>query len=160
VTTAGINICVELEHVARLDRLATMKGVTRSAILAAALTAYLSPEGGSPCEAATARHVERLTRQFGRLERGQTLMIETLTFFIRDYLAGTAPTLEPHQEAARAQGRARFRKFMEQLARHLQWDGRFIQELEQEFVPDKNRFPPLREKSSIRHELRGRIDQR
>jgi len=160
VTSPGVNICVELEHVTRLDRLATMKGVTRSAILAAALTAYLSPEGGPPCEAATARHLERLTRQLGRLERGQTLLIETLTFFIRDYLAGTAPTLEPHQEAARAQGRARFRKFMEQLARHLQWDGRFIRELEQEFAPDKNRFPPLREKSSIRHEFRGRINQR
>lgn len=158
MTSSDVTICVEREHVARLDRLATMKGVTRSAILAAALTAYLSPEGGPACEAATARHLERLTRQLGRLERGQTLLIETLTFFIRDYLAGTAPTLEPNQEAARAQGRARFRKFMEQLARHLQWDGSFIRELAQEFAPDKNRLPP-RDESSIRHEFRGSIKQ-
>lgn len=156
---SGANICVEREHLARLDRLATMKGVTRSAILAAALTAYLSPEGGPPCEAATARQLERLTRQLGRLERGQTLLIETLAFFIRDYLAGTAPILEPRREAARARGRARFRRFIEQLARHLQWDGSFIRELAQEFAPDTDRLPP-REESSIRHEFRGSINQR
>ena len=119
MTSSGVNICIEHEHVARLDRLATMKGVSRSVVLAAALHAYLSPEGGTPCEAATARRLESLTRQLGRLERGQTLLIETLVFFIRDYVAGTGPLLEPHQEAARAQGRARFGQFIEQLARQL-----------------------------------------
>lgn len=137
-----------------------MKGVTRSAILAAALTAYLSPEGGPPCEVATARHLERLTRQLGRLERGQTLLIETLTFFIRDYLAGTAPILDPRQEAARAQGRARFRKFMEQLARHLQRDGSLIRDLEQEFAPNKSGFPFLGEGGSVRHGYSRSIGQR
>lgn len=160
MTSSGVNIRVEREHVTRLDQLATMKGVTRSAVLASALTAYLSPDGAPPCEPATALRLERITRQLGRLERGQTLLIETLAFFIRDYLAGTAPILGPYQEAARTQGRARFGQFIEQLARQLQRDGCFVRELEQEFAADTNRFPPFREESSIRHEFRGSINQR
>jgi hypothetical protein len=147
VSRSGVNVCVEREHVARLDRLAAMKGVSRSVVVGAALTAYLAPEGGGHCEAATARRLERLGRQLGRLERGQTLVIETLAFFIRDYLAGTAPVLEPHEQAVRARGRARFGQFIEQLARHLQRDGSFVRELEQEFAPDRSRFPPLSEES-------------
>lgn len=154
-----VNIRVEREHLARLDHLAAIKGVTKSVVIGAALAAYLSPDGDGQCEAVTAGRLERLARQVGRLERGQTLLIETLAFFIRDYLAGTAPVLEPHQEAARARGRARFGQFIEQLARHLQRDGSFVRELEQEFALDKSRFPPLGEESSIRHDFTGSINQ-
>jgi hypothetical protein len=160
VSCSGVSVLIEREHVARLDRLASMKGVSRSVVIAAALTAYLSPEGDGRCEAATARRLERLGRQLGRLERGQTLLMETLAFFVRDYLAGTAAVLEPHEQAVRAHGRARFEQFIEQLARHLQRDGSFVRELEQEFAPDKSRFPPVGEESAIRHGFRGGIDQR
>ena len=159
MTPSSVNIRVEREHLLRIDHLAAMKGVTRSVVIGAALAAYLSPEGGGQCGAATARRLERLARQLGRLERGQTLLIETLAFFIRDYLAGMAPALEPHEQAVRARGRARFGQFIEQLARHLQSDGGFVRELEQEFAPDKSRFPPLGEDSSIRHDFTGSINQ-
>ena len=159
MTRSGVNIRVEHQHLARLDHLATIKGVTRSAVIGAALAAYLSPDGGGQCEAVTARRLKRLARQLGRLERGQTLLIETLAFFIRDYLAGMAPALEPHEQAVRARGRARFGQFIEQLARHLQRDGSFVRELEQEFAPDRSRFPPPGEESSIRHDFTGSINQ-
>lgn len=151
---SDVNIRIEREHVARLDRLAAMKGVSRSVVLAAALTAYLSPES-SPCEAAAARRFQRLARQLDHLKQGQTLLMETLAFFVRDYLAGTAPVSEPHAQTARALDRARFKQFIERLASHLQRDGGFPGEGERDFSPDKRRFAPPAEESVIRSECRG-----
>jgi len=159
VTPSDANVRVEREHLLRIDHLAAMKGVGRSAVVTAALIAYLSPEGIERCEAVTARRLERLARQLGRLERGQTLLIETLAFFVRDYLADRAPVLEPDAQADRARGRARFGRFIEQLARHLQRDGSFIRELEQEFASEKSRFPPFGEDSATRHDFTGSTTQ-
>jgi hypothetical protein len=153
VTPSAVSIRIEREQLLRIDHLAAMKGVSRSVVVAAALTAYLSPEGDGQCEAATARRLERLTRQLGRLERGQTLLIETLAFFVRDYLADKAPALEPEAQADRARGRARFGQFIEQLARHLQRDGSFVRELEQEFASAQSRFPAFGEESTARRDF-------
>lgn len=103
-----IAIPVQLEHARLIDQLAAMKGMTRSELVVAALAAYLCSDRG------------RLVRQLERLERGQTLVIETLALFIRDYLACTTPIFEADDPAARAQSRARFGQFIEQLACHLQ----------------------------------------
>lgn len=102
-----IAVRLKVEHARLVDQLAAMKGMTREELIAAALAAYISSQGS-------------LARQFERLERGQTLVIETLALFIRDYLAGTAPVLEADDLMARAQTRVRFGQFIEQLAGHLQ----------------------------------------
>jgi len=155
VTPSDASVRVDRQHLLRIDQLAAMKGVSRSAVVAAALIAYLSPEGGEQCAAVTARRLERLARQLGRLERGQTLLIETFAFFVRDYLADRAPILEPQEQAARARGRARFGQFVERLARHLQSDGSFVRELEQEFASEESRSPPVGEASPTQHDFTG-----
>ena len=127
VNRSRVNIQLEREHVVRLDRLAVMKGVSRSIILAAAVTAYLSGES-SPCEAASARPFERFARELDQLKQGQTLLIETIAFFVRDCLAGSTIALDPHAQAARALERARFRQFIERLTCHLQRDGSLVGE--------------------------------
>ena len=159
MSPSGLNIRVEPEHLLRIDHLAAMKGVSRSVVVAAALTTYLSPKGGGQCVAAAARRLERLARQLNRLERGQTLLIETLAFFVRDYLADRAPVLEPQAQVDRARGRARFGQFIEQLARHLEGDGSFVRELEQEFASEKSHFSPLGEERSVRQDFTGSINQ-
>jgi hypothetical protein len=103
-----VAVLLKLEHARLIDQLAAMKDMTSSELIVAALAAYISPD------------VRRLERQLERLERGQTLVLETLALFIRDYLAGTTPVVEANDLMARAQSRVRFGQFIEQLACHLQ----------------------------------------
>src|SRR3546814_1663728 len=104
------------------SRLAARTGLSKSEIVAAAIGSYLSPDGGDKREAALAARLDRLGRQYERIERDQTILIETVALFVRHTLTVTAPIPAAHQEAAVAQGRERFRQFVEQLARRLQQD--------------------------------------
>ncbi len=83
-----------------------------------------------------AKRLDRLSRQFDRLERDQTILIETLALFVRYYLTVSTPLPEAHQEAAKAQGKARFERFVEQLGRHLLRGRSLVREVYEEIQPD------------------------
>src|SRR5690348_8579881 len=140
MSRARLNVFLEFEHVKRLNELAIMKGLSKSSIIAAALASFLSPDGGDRREAAIARRLDQLTRQFDKLERDQNILIETVALFVRYYLSVSLPIPEAHQEAARAQGRARFEQFVQQLARHLQRGSSLVREVHEEVFPDESRF--------------------
>jgi len=140
VSRARLNIFLEPEHARRLDELAVMKGISKSSIVAAALLSFLSPDGGDQREAAIAKRLDQLTHQFGRLERDQTILIETIALFVRYFLTVSTPVPEAHQDAARAQGRLRFEQFIEQLGRHLQRGRRLVKDLHDTVVPDASQF--------------------
>ena len=130
-----LNVFLEREHARRLDELACMKRVAKSSIVAAALAAYLSPDGGDRREAMIAKRLEMLTNTFDRVERDQAILIETLALFIRHHFAITPTVPEAQQDAARAQGRARFEQFVEQLARHLQRGSSLVKDVFEEIAP-------------------------
>ena len=132
-----LNVYIERDHGKRLDELATMKNLSRSGVVAAALAAFLSPEGGERREVATAKRLDKLTRQFERLERDQTILIETIALYLRYYLSVTVPVPEAHQDAARAQGKARFTQFVQQLGRHLQRGHSLVREVHTEIFPEE-----------------------
>ncbi len=140
MSRARLNIFLEPDHGRRLAQLAGMKGVSKSAIVAAALSSYLSPDGGDRREAAIAKRLDKLTRQFDRLERDQTILIETVALFVRYTLTVNAPIPAAHQDAARAQGRERFQQFVDQLARHLQKGRSLVKDVHEEIFPDQSRF--------------------
>src|SRR5690348_13263526 len=140
MSRARLNVFLEFEHVKRLNELAIMKGLSKSSIIAAALASFLSPDGGDRREAAIARRLDQLTRQFDKLERDQNILIETVALFVRYYLSVSLPVPEAHQEAARAQGRARFEQFVQQLSRHLQRGNSLVRELHKEVFPNQNEF--------------------
>jgi hypothetical protein len=135
VSRGRLNVFLEREHARRLEELAAVKGLSKSAIVAAALAAFLSPEGAGAREAAIARRLDKLQTQGERFGRDQTILIETLALFIRVYLSVSTPIPEGHQEAARAQGKARFEQFITQLGRDLQRGARFAKTLEREVAP-------------------------
>jgi len=136
MSRARLNIFIEPEHAKRLDRLAVHKGVSKSAVIAAALASFLSPDGGDQREAAIAKRLDRLSRQFDRLERDQNILIETVALYVRYFLTVSIPVPEGQQEAARAQGRARFAQFVEQLGRHLQRGRSLVREVHEEIEPE------------------------
>src|SRR3546814_13591154 len=112
-----LNLFIQHEHAKRLEELAAKKGVSKSSIVAAALASWLSPDAGDQREAAIAKRLDRLSRQAERLERDQTIQIETLALFIRYFLTVSTPVPAAHQDAARAPRTARFEQFIEPLGR-------------------------------------------
>ena len=135
-----LNLFIEPEHAKRLDELATMKGLSKSSIVAAALASFLSPDSGDQREAAIAKRLDRLSRQLDKLERDQNILIETLALYVRYFLTVSTPVPEAHQEAARAQGRARFEQFIEQLGRHLLRGRSLVKDVVEEIQPDQSQF--------------------
>lgn len=127
-----LNLFIEPEHARRLNELAIKKGVSKSSIVAAALAAWLSPASGGQRDTATAKRLDRLSRQFERLERDQNILIETVALYVRYYLTVSTPVPEAHQEAARAQGRLRFSQFIEQLGRRVQKGRHLLDEVRME----------------------------
>lgn len=140
MTQARMNLFIQLDHARRLDELAAKKGVSKSSIVAAALASWLSPDAGDQREAAMAKRLDRLSRQFERLERDQNIQIETLALFVRYFLTVSTPVPEAHQEAAKAQGKARFEQFIEQLGRHLLRGRSLVKDVIEEIQPDAARL--------------------
>jgi hypothetical protein len=136
VSQTRLNIYLNREHAKQLAALAKMQRVSKSSLVATALSWFLSPDGGQAREATVVRRLDRLAHQFERLERDQTIQMEALALFIRHQLSVTAPIPEAHQQAARAQGRIRFEQFIDQLARHLQRGGSLVRDVWQEIAPD------------------------
>ena len=140
MSRARLNLFIEREHARRLDELAAKKGVSKSSIVAAALASWLSPDSGDQREAAIAKRLDRLSRQFEKLERDQTILIETVALYVRYFLTVSTPVPEAHQDAARAQGKARYSQFIEQLGRHLMRGQSLIKDLHEEIAPDADSF--------------------
>jgi predicted transcriptional regulator len=145
-----LNVFLEREHARRLEELAAVKGLSKSAIVAAALSAFLSTEGAGMREAAIARRLDKLRTQGERFGRDQTILIETLALFIRVYLTVSTPIPEGHQEAARAQGKARFEQFITQLGRDLQRGSSFAKTLERDIVSPTSPFVKPDEATPVR----------
>ncbi|AUZ83697.1 CopG family transcriptional regulator [Methylophaga nitratireducenticrescens] len=138
-----LNLFVERDHARRLDELSAKKGVSKSSIVAAALASWLSPDAADKREAAMAKRLDRLSRQFEKLERDQNILIETVALYVRYYLTVSTPLPESHQEAARAQGRARFEQFVEQLGRHILRGRSLVREVYEELEPDTRRLDEI-----------------
>ena len=103
----------------RLTQAARRPGTSKSAITDAALAAFLSHELEDQRDGAIIRRLDRLTRQYDRLERNLGIATETLALYVRLFLTVTPPVPNADTDAARALGRERFEYFTTQLARRL-----------------------------------------
>ena len=143
MSQARLNLFIQPEHARRLNEVAAMKGVSKSSIVAAALASWLSPDAGDRREAAMAKRLDRLSRQLEKVERDQTILIETVALYVRLYLTVSTPLPEAHQGAARAQGKARFAEFVEQLGRHLLRGRSLVRDVVEELQPDSLQLDEL-----------------
>jgi predicted transcriptional regulator len=109
----------------RLETLAAKPGVTRSAILADALEAWLNRRGTSELEDRFGHRLDRISTAVARVERDGHVLLETLALFVRYELAIHAPLAETDR-AGRAVARDRFNAFVDQVGRQLAGGNRTI----------------------------------
>jgi hypothetical protein len=129
-----MNVYFPPELLRQIADLADRKGLSRSAIVEAAVASFLSPDGADRREAAFARRLDRLSRQVERLERNVGISTETLALFIRFWLTITPPLPSGAQASAQAKGRERYEGFIETLGRRLAKGQSLMQEISEDVV--------------------------
>ncbi len=120
----------------QVSELAIRKRISRSAIIEAAVTSYMSPDGSDRLEAAFARRLDRLSRQVQRLERNTGLTTETLALFVRFWLSVTPPLPEEDQAVAQVKGRKRYEGFIETLGRRYAGGKTLFDEIPEDVWPE------------------------
>jgi hypothetical protein len=124
-----MNVYLPPELLQEVADFAARKKLSRSAIIKAAITSFLSPDGADRREAAFARRLDKLTRQIQRLERNTGVTMEMLALFVRFLLTITPPLPPDAQAAAQAKGQERYETFAEALGRRLQKGQSFLNEI-------------------------------
>ncbi len=135
-----MNVYFPPEMLKQIADLADRKGLSRSAIVEAAVASFVSPDGSDRMEAAFTRRLDRLTRQVQRLERDVGISAETLALFIRFWLTITPPLPEDARSSAQIKGRERFEGFVETLGRRLQKGQSFLREIPDDIAASE---PPV-----------------
>lgn len=128
------SIRLRADLVRRLADHAAVRRTTQAAIIEAALDTFLSPDGADRLEAALARRLDRLTRDVGRLEWHVELSNETLALFVRNWLNATPALPDSATQAARAQGRERWERFVDLLNRRMELGPRFRNEIAEDIA--------------------------
>jgi len=128
------SIRLRADLVRRIADHAATRRTTQAAIIEAALDSFLSPDGADRLEAALARRLDRLTRDVGRLEWHVELSNETLALFVRNWLNATPALPDSATQAARAQGRERWERFIDMLNRRMELGPRFRNEIAEDIA--------------------------
>lgn len=102
----------------RLEEMAAQPGVARSDILVAALDAWLTRQGSNELDERFGPRLDRMSLQIGRLVRDVQVLLESLSLFVHQQFCLNAQIPEP-DAAARAVGRERFDRFIEQIGRQM-----------------------------------------
>lgn len=106
---------------------AARKRVSQAAVVEAAVSSFLSPDGSERLEAAFSRRLDRISRQLDRLGYHVEVGNEAFALYLRRWLSATAPPSVEQTAAARAQAEQRFSYFVEALARRME-TGRLLHE--------------------------------
>ena len=137
---ARINTKISDENAAKLNAAARRAGMTKADMVDAALDLFFSPERDEHRDAAILRRLDRLTRQYERLQRDGQVVAETLALFVRYYLSITPPLPDDAQDAARAQGRDRFEMFVRQLTKRIAGGGSLIRDVLDDVIASEADF--------------------
>ena len=115
----------------RLEALAAKPGMSKSAILADALTHWLNRRGTSELDDRFALRLDRMSAALSLIQRDGHVILETLALFIRFELSIQAPLAE-NDQAGRAIGRDRFEAFVTQVGRQVAAGKRTLGSTEQD----------------------------
>ena len=129
MTKPRIHIHISHEAAALLERAAAQDGVTKTAIIDAAIKQLLAPEDESRELRALVRRLDRLNRVTERLADDTAAQTETLALYILYYLCITPPLPDDTRAGAEALGRKRFEHFVGQVGDRLMGKERYTDAL-------------------------------
>jgi hypothetical protein len=109
--------------------------VSQAAIVEAALSSFLSPDGADRLEAAISRRLDRIGRQLDRVEWNVGLTNETIALFIRFWLTANPPMADDARAAAQAVGKERWERFVESLSRRMEAGPSLLDEISRDIAP-------------------------
>ena len=135
-----LNVHVAYELFEKVEIAAKRPEVTKAAVVEAALMGFFSKELDDQRDGALIRRLDRMTRQYDRLERNLGIATEMLALFIRFFLTVTPPLPNTDQDAARALGKERFEYFTGQLARRLAGGKNMIRDVLEEISAEEGDF--------------------
>jgi hypothetical protein len=118
-------------------------GMSQAKVVEAALEGFFSFERDDQRDAAIYRRLDRMARQFSRLERNDLILVETITLFVRFMLTVTPAVPEGDHAVARVTGTKRFDEFVGRLARQIAGGRRVLEEALGELVPEPGDFASL-----------------
>jgi predicted transcriptional regulator len=116
---AHITVYLDPATLRELEAFTKRCGQPKSLVAEAAIASFLSPDDSDRREAAIAKRLDRIVRVLERLERNDSVVLETIALYIRFWLTATPALPEQSTPAARASGAARYERFMDSLGRRL-----------------------------------------
>ncbi len=135
-----LNVHISRKLSEKVELISKRPGVTKASVVEAALMGFFSKEFDDQRDGALIRRLDRLTRQYDRLERNLTITTETLALFVRFFLTVTPPLPNADQDAARALGKERFEYFTTRLARRLAGGKNMIKDVLEEISAEERDF--------------------
>ncbi|MEP1913852.1 MAG: CopG family transcriptional regulator [Nitratireductor sp.] len=128
-TRTRMNVYFDPELLQQVEMLALRRHVSKSAIVEAAVSSFLSGDAADRLEAAMSRRLDRLGRQMDGLDEDLAVLGETLSLFVQFWLTITPPISDTAQSSTRAKGVERFEGFIQTLGKRLATGDRFLKEL-------------------------------
>lgn len=122
MTKPRINIHIPTDLHAMLYEEARRPGVTKTAIIEAALRAYFCPDSKLGLEERLLDRLDKSDIRQGAMERDIAVCLETLCQFVLYWLTRMEPIPDGERDAAQALGIKRYDQFLLQVARKLQSD--------------------------------------
>ena len=113
----------------QLERVASLRHGSKSALLEEALRKSLEPEQVPGVEEGLIRRLNELHRAVSAVARDQTVLNETTALFVRYMLAVTPPLPDSDQEPARLTGRKRYDVFLTEVGKRVAGNGVYTAEV-------------------------------
>jgi len=123
---------MELALLDQVEKLAERERRSKSLVVETAVASFFSPDSADRREAAIARRLDLLTRQFERIDRHLTIFAEYLNNVVRLWIVTALPTLTMPEKAARAKSYELQATLLHHVARRLARGRNVIQEISED----------------------------
>ena len=114
-----LNVYISRENYKHLDEMASMPGVSKTAIFDDALSAYFNPNHVNKFDELVLERMNQFDLKQGEIARDLAVNIEVLGQFILYWLTLTEPMRAGEREDAQRQGAKRFNYFIDQVGRRM-----------------------------------------